>query len=475
MGIKGKEKKISEPGHENMTMRKNEEFELLITDYSSEGLGLGRYAGFVWFVKDTVIGDRVKVSAMKIKRNYGYARLVAILEASRDRVDAFCPVARSCGGCQLQEVEYGAQLRFKESRVKQSLRRIAGIEESKLEEAFRSVLGMDDPMHYRNKAVYPVAERDGKPVAGFFAARTHRVIPCSECGIGAPENKHVVEAVLEWMERFQVRAYDEARHMGLIRHILIRKSFFRDCLMVCLIINGDSIPESESLWEKLKEYKTSSFSISIQKEKGNVILGKKFIHLYGEERIEERLGDIVFQISPASFFQVNTAQAGVLYQKAVELAGLTGKETVWDLYCGTGTISLFMARKAGQVYGAEIVPEAIEDARMNALRNGIQNVEFFAGSADILLEEWSSWNPDKKIDVICLDPPRKGSSQRCLDAIIKASPEKIVYISCNPESLARDISYLHEGGYELEVVQPVDLFPFTCHVETVVLLTRQNT
>ena len=463
-------------------MEKNEEFEVTITDMTEEGLGVGKTfdtrsssdAGFPWFVKDAVIGDRVIAAATKVKKSYGFARLVRVLTPSPSRVPARCPIARACGGCQLEELSYEAQLKFKADKVLSCLTRIGGFSPESF--VFEPVIGMENPWRYRNKAQYPVSlSRDGEIVAGFYAGHTHSVIPCSDCLIGSERNRAVLDTVLAFLRKCHIRPYDEETGKGVVRHVLLRESRSTGEMLVCLVINADRLKESDVLISMLREAcpTVSTVSVCINKEATNVILGDTVHTLYGPGFITDTIGDVTFTISPQSFFQVNPIQVEKLYAKALSYAGLTGRETVWDLYCGVGTISLFLARHAKKVLGVEIVPKAIENAKENAKMNGIENVYFEAGSAEEVTPRWLTGEELSHPDVICVDPPRKGCDPVCIDTILKAAPDRVVYVSCDPATLARDCKLLMEGGYRLEKACPVDLFPQTIHVETVCLMSRK--
>ena len=456
-----------------MEIRKNDEFELTIEDMSEDGAGIGKQDGYIWFVKDAVIGDRIRARAMKMKKNYGFARLMEVLEASKDRVMPECPVARQCGGCQLQAMSYEEQLKFKERKVKNHLLRIGKFKENEIH--MLPIMGMKEPWRYRNKAQFPFGlDKNGNIVAGFYAGRTHDIIECEDCLLGVEENKDILGIIKGFMRVHGIRPYDETTHKGLVRHALIRKGFHSGEIMVCLVINGKDIPAKEQLVEELCQVKgMTSISYSINQEKTNVIMGKEIVNLYGPGYITDNIGNVTYQISPLSFYQVNPVQTEKLYGTALEYAGLTGNETVWDLYCGIGTISLFLAQNAKKVYGVEIVPQAIEDARRNAALNNITNAEFFTGKAEEVLPEQYEKNK-VYADVIVVDPPRKGCDQVCLDTILKMAPKRVVYVSCDSSTLARDLRYLADGGYEVEKVRCCDMFGQSCHVETVVLLTQQK-
>lgn len=463
------------------TMKKNDFVTLTIEDIGVGGEGIGKAEGMTFFVKDAVVGDVIEARITKLKKNYGYARLMKILKPSEKRKEAKCPVARQCGGCQVQEMAYEEQLKFKERKVRNNLERIGGFESTLLDAVMEPICGMEEPFHYRNKAQYPIGtDRDGNPVAGFYAGRTHQIIPNTVCALGKEINTEVLNIVLEFMKEFHVTAYDEGTGTGLFRHVLIRSGFKTGEIMVCLIVNGTQIPHVETLTERLTKLPgMTSITMNINCENTNVIMGKEIRLLWGQEYITDYIGEIKYQISPLSFYQVNPVQTEVLYGLACDYAGLTGQETVWDLYCGIGTISLFLAQKAKQVYGVEIIPQAIEDARKNAEINGITNAEFYVGKAEEVLPDYyrkyEESHPGRRAhaDVIVVDPPRKGCDETLLETMVNMEPDRIVYVSCDSATLARDLKYLCENGYELKKVRPADMFPMTVHVETVVKLCRK--
>ncbi len=477
-----------------MSYSKNDCVELTIEDIGVSGEGIGKVDGYTLFVKDTVIGDVVRVKIMKAKKNYGYARLMDIIKPSKDRVEPACPIARQCGGCQIQAMNYNAQLKYKQKLVKDNLLRISGLTEG-VDYEMCEILGMDTPFRYRNKAQYPVGEdKDGNIVMGFYAGHTHSIIACpdDDCMLGHSDNAFILNAVKEWMKQYRVRAYNENIHKGTVRHVLVRTGYHTDEVMVCLVTKKMLRKEAaDGLVKAIQKLKlnVASLVVNINKEDTNVILGKECITLYGRPYIEDYIGDIKFQISPLSFYQVNPKQTEVLYNKALEFAGLKGNESVWDMYCGIGTISLFLAKKAGKVYGVEIVPQAIEDAKNNAKINNIDNAEFFVGKAEEVVpafykkqtgvqsdndstdsKEYDMTRPD----VVVVDPPRKGCDKKLLDTIVSMTPDRIVYVSCDSATLARDLKLLVEYGYKVEKVQPVDQFGNTVHVETVVLLSHKK-
>lgn len=482
-------------------LKKDDQVTIEIEDIGTDGAGIGKADGYTLFVKDAVIGDIIKAKVIKAKKTYGYARLMEIITPSKDRVEPVCPVARQCGGCQIQQMSYSAQLKYKQKLVRDNLARIGGITDCEV----LPVIGMDNPFNYRNKAQYPVGRnKDGKVVIGFYAGRTHSIVDYTQCAIGAPENAQILEKIRTFITENNISVYDEQSHKGLIRHILIRTGKHTGQIMVCLIINGKTLPHADKLADCLKDISgMSSIMININKERTNVILGSECSAIWGNSYIEDSICGIMFRISPLSFFQVNPVQTEKLYLKALEYAELTGNETVWDLYCGIGTISLLMATKARKVYGVEIVPQAIEDAKNNALRNSLNNAEFFVGKAEEVVpriydedmkkaenepidsKENSKENsglPDSASDesvmrinpdVVVVDPPRKGCDETLLDTIVKMNPKRIVYVSCDSATLARDLKYLAANGYEIVRVQPVDQFAHTVHVETVVQLVRK--
>ena len=551
--------------------KKNDLVVLEITDLTEEGQGVGKCDGLVFFVKGSVMGDLVEAKILKVKKNYAYAKVEKLLEASPYRVTPFCPVAGKCGGCQLQHLSYEKELEWKEDRIAQSLIRIAGIPEEEVHAKGEGILG-GKTERYRNKAQYPVQNgrgiREEKTVGerafeegkkgsekeqdsynslhiGFYGFHSHRIIETEDCLINSAENPRILNCIKDWAREYKVSGYDEETGKGLLRHIFLRKGFSTGEILLCLVLNGKNLPYGKELWEKLRGLslrveegglqrgedvscgmdaqseadgrcgvdtereadihcgmdtqseaevhcgenkkipsKIVGLSMNINEGRGNAILGRETHCLYGKEGIEDKIGELSFSISVPSFYQVNPVQTEKIYGKALEYAALTGEETVWDCYCGIGTISLFLAQKAKQVYGLEIVPEAIENAKKNAEKNGLQNAEFFVGAAEEVLPKWveeqkrelsakgADYGIGDMVDVVSLDPPRKGCDEACLSAVLELSPKRIVYVSCDPGSLARDIKYLGEGGYVLEKWVGIDNFPRTGHVETVALLSK---
>lgn len=461
-----------------MKYEKDDSVTLVIEDMGSDGEGIGKIDGFAFFVKDALIGDKVEAKVMKVKKGYAYARLMRIVSPSPNRTEPECLYHKQCGGCQIQALDYSAQLLYKEKKVRNNLMRIGGFSEKLLDSVMEPIVGMEHPYHYRNKAQFPIGtDKNGEIVTGFYAGRTHTIIPNTDCVLGISENRDILEIFINYMKRCNVKPYDETTGTGLVRHVLIRKGFTTGEIMVCAIINGEHLPQEDRLVEALRKIEgMASISININTEKTNVIMGGTCRTIWGSDTISDvihmRDGEgITFAISPLSFYQVNPIQTERLYGIALDYAGLTGTETVWDLYCGIGTISLFMAKRAKQVYGVEIVEQAILDARRNAVRNGIDNASFYVGKAEEVLPGLYE-KEGIYADVICVDPPRKGCDSACLETICKMMPERIVYVSCDSATLARDLKYLCANGYELRRARAVDLFGHTVHVESIVLLSK---
>ena len=553
--------------------KKNDLVILEITDLTEEGQGVGKKDGLVFFVKDSVMGDVVEARILKVKKNYAYAKVEKLLKPSPYRIAPLCPVAGKCGGCQLQHLSYEKELAWKEDRIAQSLIRIAGIPEEEVRKRGEGILG-GKTERYRNKAQYPVqngkelhveteqigensildrkektakncienGKREGHINSmsvvreelsglkmGFYGFHSHRIIETEDCLINSAENPLILNCIKEWAREYQISGYEEETGKGLLRHIFLRKGFSTGEILLCLVLNGKSLPYGKELWENLQGLPLSAEEVGLQSEagvhcdmdaqsraelycgvdiqseedghcglnkkvqgkivglcininegRGNAILGRETHCLYGKESIEDKIGELSFSISVPSFYQVNPVQTEKIYGKALEYAALTGEETVWDCYCGIGTISLFLAQKAKQVYGLEIVPEAIENAKKNAKKNGLHNAEFFVGAAEEVLPKWveeqkrEGKDLGNLVDVVSLDPPRKGCDEACLSAVLELSPKRIVYVSCDPGSLARDMKYLREGGYVLEKWVGIDNFPRTGHVETIALLQKEE-
>ena len=450
-----------------MAWQKNDVVTVTIEDMGHSGEGIGKVDGYTLFIKDAVIGDTVSAKIMKAKSNYGYARLIEIIKPSKFRVEPRCQFARACGGCQIQELDYGKQLEYKQAKILGNLQRIGGLTDIQME----PIVGMSEPFEYRNKAQFPVGrDRDGNITTGFYAGRTHDIIDNRKCALGVPVNEQILNIVIAYMEDNKVWTYDEKTGKGLVRHILIRYGFATKEIMVCLVINGDSIPAEQKLIDELRKIEgMTSICLNINRRRDNVILGDEVKVLWGQGYITDNIGDISYQISPLSFYQVNPVQTKKMYQTALEYAALTGEEVVWDLYCGIGTIALFLAKYAKQVYGVEVVPEAISDAKRNAEINGITKAEFFVGKAeDILPEKYEKENI--YADVIVVDPPRKGCDESLLATMVKMKPKRIVYVSCDSATLARDLKYLCANGYELGKVKGIDNFCHSTHTECICVL-----
>ena len=461
-------------------MNKNDIVTVEITDIGVSGEGIGHVDGYTLFIKDAVIGDVVEAKVMKAKKNYGYARLMKVLTPSEYRVEPKCAFARRCGGCQIQEMSYDRQLVFKDQKIRGNLERIGGFTKDQIDTVMQPVVGMEHPFGYRNKAQFPFGtDKEGNPITGFYAGRTHDIIANTDCALGVEQNKEILEIILQYMRENKIKSYDEKNGKGLIRHALIRYGFKTKEIMVCLVVNGKRLPKAERLIEKLIQIEgMTSITISPNTRRDNVIMGDSYEILWGQGYITDYIGNVKYQISPLSFYQVNPVQTEKLYGFALEYADLKGDETVWDLYCGIGTISLFLAQKAKQVYGVEIVPQAIDDAKENAKINAIDNAEFFVGKAEeVLPEYYAEYEREHNgetahADVIVVDPPRKGCDETLLETIVKMQPEKVVYVSCDSATLARDLKYLCANGYEIRMCRGVDQFPQTVHVETVVLLSK---
>ena len=463
-------------------MNKNDIVTVEITDIGVSGEGIGHVDGYTLFIKDAVIGDVVEAKVMKAKKNYGYARLMKVITPSEYRVEPKCAFARRCGGCQIQEMSYDRQLVFKDQKIRGNLERIGGFTKDQIDTVMQPVVGMEHPFGYRNKAQFPFGtDKEGNPITGFYAGRTHDIIANTDCALGVEQNKEILEIILQYMRENKIKSYDEKTGKGLIRHALIRYGFKTKEIMVCLVINGKKLPKAERLIEKLIQIEgMTSITISPNTRRDNVIMGDSYEILWGQGYITDYIGNVKYQISPLSFYQVNPVQTEKLYGLALEYADLKGDETVWDLYCGIGTISLFLAQKAKQVYGVEIVPQAIDDAKENAKINAIDNAEFFVGKAEeVLPEYYAEYEREHNgetahADVIVVDPPRKGCDETLLETIVKMQPEKVVYVSCDSATLARDLKYLCANGYEIKMFRGVDQFPQSVHVETVVLLSQQK-
>ncbi|MCR5685384.1 MAG: 23S rRNA (uracil(1939)-C(5))-methyltransferase RlmD [Lachnospiraceae bacterium] len=527
-------------------MNKNDEFELEITDISNDGEGIGHANGMTFFVKDAVVGDLVLAGVTKLKKSYGYARIIRIIKPSPDRVSPACPIAKRCGGCQLQQMSYASQLEYKQKKVLDAFVRIGGTEkerfvfdneetalntysdnkdtEKKIE--FHRIIGMDDPFHYRNKGQFPIGrDKEGNVVCGFYAKHSHEIVDTKSCLLQHDITDALMSAVRKYMDECGIGAYSEQNPSknGIVRHVLTRVGFTTHEVMICMVIAVDRLPKADRFaaiaGEEVNEYNSlhnadyslNSVSYNVNKENTNVILGDKVVTIAGLPFITDYVGDIQYRISPLSFYQVNPVQTEELYATALEFASPGENDTVWDLYCGIGTISLYFAKYVKRVYGIEIVPQAIEDAKENAKLNGITNAEFFCGAAEELFPKLMQVADTVKLrmeaytytktavegndhhgkndapgetgtdsmdrltpDIVIVDPPRKGCDAALIDCIGKMTPKKVVYVSCDPATLARDIKLFRDYGYEPVKIRPVDMFPQTGHVETVCLLGRRK-
>lgn len=452
-------------------MKKDDIVTLTIEDMGADGEGIGHVDGCTLFVKDAQAGDVIRAKVMKMKKSFGYARMLELLTPSPDRVEPRCPYHKQCGGCQIQALSYEKQLEYKKKKVLNNLQRIGGLKN--LPEF--DLIGMEQPYYYRNKAQFPFGtNKNGEIVTGFYAGRTHSIISNTKCYLGVEENERILKIILAHLNKYHIPSYDEQTGKGLLRHVLIRKGFTTGELMVCLILNGTHMPEIERLVEQfVKIQGMTSITINVNTKRTNVIMGQEMRSVWGQDYITDYIGNVKYQISPLSFFQVNPVQTEKLYERALEYAALKSGETVWDLYCGIGTISLFLAQKAKQVYGVEIVPQAIRDAKRNAALNDFSNVEFYVGKAEEILPK-KYREQGICADVIVVDPPRKGCDEALLRTIVQMQPKRVVYVSCDSATLARDLKYLIGEGYEVVKGTVVDQFPHTVHVETIVLIQKKN-
>lgn len=450
-------------------MKKNDLIDIEITGMTHEGLGVGKSDGMVVFVQGAIDGEIVKAKVIKTTKTYAVARIEGWLQKSPFRQEPFCAVYKRCGGCSMQHMTYSKQLEFKHRVVTDNLERIGGFKDIQV----KPVIGMEDPRYYRNKAQYPVGMGEKGAIAGFYARRTHEIIATENCGIQDTASEALRNTVLEKMQEFGFSPYDEKTGKGLLRHIVTRVAFSTGDIMVILVVTTENIPGLDRMIQHIlsKNPMVKSIILNINTRRDNVILGDRVITVHGSNTLIDTLGPFQFHISPLSFYQVNPIQTVVLYEKAVEFAGLTGTETVYDLYCGIGTISLFLSRQAKQVIGVEVVDEAVRAARRNADLNGIENTEFYTGLAEEVVP--ILYSQGKKADVVVVDPPRKGCDKKLLETMVQMQPKRIVYVSCNPSTLARDLKYLGENGYSIKAVQPVDMFPWSEHVETICLMSKK--
>lgn len=442
-----------------------------IVDIGQGGVGIGKFEGFTVFVDGGLVKDKIKVKITKSKKNYAVGDIVEIIEPSPYRVERKCSKElKDCGGCQIQELDYQEQLNIKTNEVKQVISRIGKLEDVVVHPA----LGMEEPFRYRNKAQFPIQKVDGSPVIGFYKKKSHDIIPTDQCIIQHDVNDKIIKIIKTYIRAYKVSVYDEKTHTGVLRHLVTKVGFASKEVMVVLVANGRKLPYLNELASVLKEnipgFKT--LVVNVNREKTNVILGNENRVIYGNGKINDNIGDLVFEISPLSFFQVNPVQTEVLYNKALEYAALGENDTVFDIYCGIGTISLFLAQRAKKVYGIEIVEEAIKDAKRNAEINNLDNVEFYVGKAEDVVPKM--YKQGKRANVVVVDPPRKGCDEKVLDTIVSMQPDRVVYVSCNPSTLARDLAYLNEKGYKCLEVQPVDMFPHSVHIENVALIVKDK-
>ena len=452
-------------------LSKNKEYIVDIVDIGQGGVGIGKYEGFTVFVDGGLVQDKIKVKIKKSKKNYAVGDIVEIIEKSPFRVERKCSESlRQCGGCQIQELDYQKQLDVKTNEVKQVISRIGKLDDV----VIHDTLGMEHPFRYRNKAQFPIQKKDNMPVIGFYKKKSHDLISTDECIIQHEVNDKIIKIIKTYIRAYNVSIYDEKTHKGLLRHLVTKVGFTTGEVMIVLVANGKKLPYLKELASVLKEnipgFKTLVVNVNTQKT--NVILGKENIVAYGDGMIRDYIGELVFEISPLSFFQVNPLQTEVLYNKALEYANLGENDTVFDIYCGIGTISLFLAQKAKKVYGIEIVEDAIKDAKRNAKINNMDNVEFYVGKAEEVVPKM--YKEGKRANVVVVDPPRKGCDEKVLDTIISMQPDRVVYVSCNPSTLARDLAYLNERGYKCHEIQPVDMFPHSVHVENVAWLSKAD-
>lgn len=454
-------------------VEKNKEYIFDIISQGYEGEGIAKIDNkYPIFIEGALKGEKVKVRIVKVNKNFAYGKLMEVLEASEERVNPPCAIYKRCGGCKLQHASYKAQLDFKWDRVKDCVSKIGKLDPT----IVKYPLGMENPWRYRNKVQLPIGLINGEVKIGFFAPRSHDIIDMESCLIQDEIGDKVVKLTRKWIEKFNIRPYNvdgEYDEKGIVRHIMIRRGFTTNEVMIVLVTNGEKLPHKEEFVDLMVKNIPGIKSViqNINSKKTNVILGLESKTLWGEDTISDYIGDFRFNISPLSFFQVNPIQTEVLYGKALEYANLTGNEEVFDAYCGTGTITLFLSQKAKKVYGVEIIPQAIDNAWINAKENKVENVEFFVGESEVVIPDLI--NKGVKADVVVVDPPRKGCDKKLLDAITNIDAKKIVYVSCDPSTLGRDLQVLEENGYKTLEVQPVDMFPNTAHIENVALLIKK--
>lgn len=450
-------------------VEKNKEYIVEITGFGSEGEGVAKVQDFTIFIPRAIKGEKCKIKVIKVNKSFAFGKLLEVIEASPYREEPICSIYSQCGGCQIQHLSYEGQLEFKRQKVQEIMKRIG-----KIDVEVMPVMGMENPYRYRNKVQLPVSRENEEISIGFYAQRTHRIINIDKCHIQEEIGDRVIFIAKEWIKKYNIETYNEESHKGIVRHIMIRKAFRTGEVMVVIVTRGEELPYKNEFVDMMIKNIPGLVSVvqNINKDKTNVVLGLKNKTLWGKDTIVDYIGKYKFNISPLSFFQVNPVQTEILYGKALEYAGLTGEEIVFDAYCGTGTISLFLSEKAKKVYGVEIIPEAIENAKINAVENGVSNAEFIVGKSEEVIPELL--NRGIVADVVVVDPPRKGCEKSLLEAIAKSKPKRIVYVSCDPATLARDLGILEELGYKTVKVQPVDMFPMSNHVETVIQLIKKN-
>lgn len=450
-------------------LEKNKDYEIEITGMGHNGEGVGKIEGFTTFVPGVITGEKALIKIIKLEKSFAVGKNIKLIKASPQRIEPICPIYYKCGGCNLQHISYDGQLEFKKQRVIDAMKRIGKLENVEV----KKVIGMDNPHHYRNKVQLPIGRCQGEVQIGFYAPRSHDIIDMDTCYIQDETADKVVELLRAWVKKHNIEIYDEKKGTGVIRHIMIRRAFKTGETMVILITNTEEFKCKKEFIELIIKNIDNVTSIvqNVNKKSTNVILGEVCRTIWGKDTITDYIGKFKFNISPQSFFQVNPVQTEVLYNKALEFAKLDGTQTVFDAYCGAGTISLFLAQQAEKVYGVEIVPEAIENAKENAKNNNIENAEFLVGEAEKIIPNLIE--KGIKAQVVVVDPPRKGCDLSLLEAITQMSPQRIVYVSCDPGTLARDLAHLTSLGYQTKEVQPVDMFPQTAHVECVVLIEKK--
>ncbi|MBC2397496.1 23S rRNA (uracil(1939)-C(5))-methyltransferase RlmD [Clostridium tetanomorphum] len=451
----------------NIPVEKNKDYIIDITGMANEGGGVGKIDDFTVFIPQAIKGEKCKVKIVKVNKNFAFGKLLEVLQPSLNRVQPICPIYNRCGGCQIQHISYEGQLEFKRQKVKDVLSRIG-----KIDVNVESVIGMKNPYRYRNKVQLPVGKDEDNVKIGFYAQRSHQIIDINNCFIQDEIADKVIALTKEWMQKYNIEAYNEEKHKGIVKHIMIRKAFKTNQIMIVIIARNNELPYKKEFINIMVENIEGLVSViqNVNSKKTNVIMGDKNITLWGKDTIVDYIGNFKFNISPLSFFQVNPIQTEILYNKALEYADLNGNEIVFDAYCGTGTISLFLSQKAKKVYGVEIIKEAIDNAKINAKENNVNNAEFIVGKSEEIIPKLI--HKGIKADVVVVDPPRKGCEKSLLEEIANMKPKRIVYVSCDPSTLARDLAILKDLGYNTEKVQPVDMFSQTSHVECVVLMSR---